>query len=824
MKRIALLSLLLLCASFSFAKDNAFVRGILVDAGTGNPVEFVTVSVKDAGDAFAGGGVSDEKGAFEVGPLKAGQYKVTFTLLGYKELEKAVKVSDGGLNMGKVQLEEDSKMIEDVLVTGQASTMKFDIDRKVFSVGNDIASKGISVSELLENIPSIEVDQDGSISLRGNSSVTIWINGKPSGLTSDNQGDILEQLPAETIERIEVITNPGAKYSAEGTAGIINIIMKEEARHGYYGSVQAGANAFTDPFKLAGYNVNGNINFNAGNWSGYGGLGYRHRSRVGGSITDRSFDDDTYLNQESDETGDGDNLFLRGGLAYKLTPKDEIGVGGFGMFGSNGRTTATSYLSNVPSYYTNSLRTSQNDDSMLGYNAELTYQHKWAENHTLDLLAEYNSWGSDGTTVYSQEKNYEDGRTEQTYQSQESVISPYHVTLQADYVNKFNKDCKVEAGYKGELSYEDSPVETKSGTSAADAAIDRDLWNDFIYNQQVHALYGTWSQNIDNFGYQIGLRGEYTDMETQSLGYGQTAADVPVYSNHYFKLFPTVFLTYRLSESDEMQFNYTRRIRRPFGGQLNSFLNITDSTNISYGNPYLMPQYANSFEVNYIKSWDDMRQTLSVSLYYRGAQDMIQRISYLDGVVMKSTFANVGTDASAGTELVGKNKIGKWLDLTSTVNLYYYKLNDYDYVPEGTDIHITDGSQGQFNWNARLIANAMLPKDWSLQVRGDYRAKTIIAQGYRLPTYRMDVGVRKSFGPWAVNLNVRDALNSFKFRNHTSGTGYTQDAQFWHGGRRAMLTLSYSFGNMKPQPKKGEHGDDSEGSSGYDSYSGGSEE
>ncbi len=819
---------LALCLTFCRAFSIGGIKGQIVDAQTKEPIEFVTVSINTLQGEFTGGTVTDASGLFMVSSLEPGQYTISIALLGYKPLERKATVGNSLVNLGRILFEEDSKLMEEVQVTGLASTMRFDIDKKVFSVGSDIASKGASASEILENIPSIEVDQDGAISLRGNSSVTVWINGKPSGLTADNQGDILEQMPAETIERVEVITNPGAKYSAEGTAGIINIILKEDAATGYYGSIQAGAGLYTNPLRMGGYNTNGSINFNSGKWSGYASLGLRSRSRITDNQTDRTYDDLTFLNQDGEGVGGGTNLFFRGGLNYRLTSKDEIGFGTFGMLGRNRNETITDYLSNVPGFYTDSRRTALSEGTMKGYNFDMMYQHKFAEEHTLDFLASYNSWGRDGSTTYSQKKHYIDDSVDSTYQKQVDHVTPHDWNFQLDYSNKLNESCKVEAGYKGTISHEDSPVETISGTSAENAVNDPSLWNRFIYHQQIHAVYGSWSQNISNFGYQLGLRGEYTDMYTQSLGFGQSTDDVDLYKNQYFKLFPTLFLTYRLTENDELQFNYTRRIRRPFGGQLNSFLNITDSANISYGNPYLMPEYANSYELNYIKMWDDMRQTLSFSLYYRDAEDLIQRISYLDGLIMKSSSANIGTSTSVGSEIVAKNKIGQAVDLTTTLNLYYYHLDAYDYEPPvAPGTHIIGEAQSDFNWNARIIGNVMLPKDWSLQVRGDYRAKTIVAQGYRLPTYRIDGGVRKSIGKWSMNLNVRDALNSFKFRTNTQGTGYEQVARHWHGGRRVNLTLSYSFGNMKPQPKKqkeGNRGEDEDGEGFGGGFGGGMED
>ncbi|MBO7270178.1 MAG: TonB-dependent receptor, partial [Bacteroidales bacterium] len=245
MKKLFCMTLMILgMMSMAFAADaKGGIRGIVIDASSREALEFVNVAVREAGsDEFKSGCATDIEGRFLVENLKAGNYKVVISFVGYKSSERTVKVDNEVLNMGRIFIEEDAQQMREVQVTAQQSTMKFEIDKKVFNVGTDIASKGASATDILENIPSIEIDQEGAISLRGSSSVNVWINGKASGLTAENRGDILEQMPAENIERVEIITNPGAKYSAEGTAGIINIILKENARAGYYGSVKGGFN------------------------------------------------------------------------------------------------------------------------------------------------------------------------------------------------------------------------------------------------------------------------------------------------------------------------------------------------------------------------------------------------------------------------------------------------------------------------------------------------------------------------------------------------------------------------------------------------------
>lgn len=832
MKKLLCSALLLLgMMNVAFATDadapatRGAIRGVVIDASSREALEFVNVAVREAAnDEFKSGCATDIEGRFLVENLEAGNYKVVISFVGYKSIERVIEVENSTLNLGRIFIEEDAKLMQEVQVTAQQSTMKFEIDKRVFNVGSDIASKGASATDILENIPSIEVDQDGSISLRGNSSVNVWINGKASGLTADNRGDILEQMPAENIERVEIITNPGAKYSAEGTAGIINIILKQNARAGYYGSVQGGFNHHHGA-PLA-WNGSANINYNSGKFDFYASAGYRQRRPINISSVDRTNIDasgnETFLNQSSVGLGKGQNLFLRSGLSYRPTKKDEFSIGGFAMLGNSNSVNPSQYESNMPGNFISSERVASDKGNMLGGNAEFNYIHKFrGDDHKIDFLAAYNTFGHNGEVVYEQTSIFASGDTTYSYQRQPNDVSPTNIDIQLDYTNKFSETQKLEAGYKGSISREFSPTRTYSGTTAEDAVLDKNLYNDFTYNQDIHALYVAYSSQIDNFGYQVGLRGEYTSFETQSLAYGQEASAALWHKDDYFGLFPTIFLTYRLSENDELQLNYTRRLHRPWGRQLNPFVNITDSSNISYGNPLLTPQYANALEFNYIKTWQEA-QTLSISAYCHATEDLVQQIRYLDaspelgGKVMKSTFFNVGESRSIGGEIVSKNRLFKVLDLTSTLNMLYYELDGYEFTPvEGTTI--VGDAESNFTWNARLIANVLLPKEWSFQMRGDYRAKSLIAQGYRYPSWRIDWGVRKGFDDLSVSLNVRDIFNKFKHRNHTEGSGFIQESEHWHGGRSINMTVSYSFGNMKPKPQKMRQSS----YSGYDSYSGG---
>ena len=289
----------------------AVITGKVIDSSTDEPMEFVNVTVSDksSGKELPVGTMSDINGAFKLNNLPQGRYNVKLSYVGYKaaSVDAEIHSANQSLNLNVVGLSENTHVLDEIEVVGMKSQMRFELDKKVFNVDQNIAAAGASASEILETIPSVEVDDDGEVSLRGNSSVTIWINGRPSGLTADNRGQILEQLPAETIEKIEVITNPSAKYSPEGTSGIINIVLKQNRQPGYFGGAQVGANT------QGGYNAGGNINFNIGKWDAYANVGLRSWHSEGFNNSYRTYNDGTYLNSLADSERRNTSIFFRAG-------------------------------------------------------------------------------------------------------------------------------------------------------------------------------------------------------------------------------------------------------------------------------------------------------------------------------------------------------------------------------------------------------------------------------------------------------------------------------------------------------------------------------
>lgn len=802
------------------------VSGKVYNKETGEPMDFVTIQLWDAAGKkpLQINGVTGDDGSFVLRDVPDGSYLVKITNVGSVNQERPVTVKGADVNVGNVNLADDAKLLKEVVVEGVRSQMRFELDRKVFQVDSNIASAGSSASELLESIPSIEVDQDGEVSLRGNSSVTVWINGKESGLTADNRAQILEQIPAESIDRIEVITNPSAKYNPEGTAGIINIILKKNRRGGYFGSAELSANT------RGGGNVSANINWNTRKWDTFASVGFRMRHNNGGSLMNRDFDDGTFVHSNGRSRNHGNNIFFRLGATYHLTDNDEFYLSGFGMFGHRWGSTRSDYESTRPGQWATDFQLSRNRSDNRGAHGEFGYTHRWSDTHTLDAVVSYNHWGGPSFNSYEETETWPasgsdpaiglnpatgsrlsdsseaeaEARTVSSYRSQDMPINSNSWEAKIDYSNVINQYLKVEAGFNGNYSHENTPNTTYRGTDEASAVLDQALYNRFIYTNNISALYFTLGGKAGIFSYSAGLRGEAWQIQARSLTYGQSKDDVTPFKKNNFSLFPSVYLSFALPRDNELQVNYTRRIRRPWGGQLNSFKNISDPTSVSYGNPELQPQYSNSFELNYLKSWT--YHMISVSAYLRQSSDIMNHVSFMDNDVMYTTWANVSSQINSGVELVGKNQLFRgYLDLTTTVNLYNSHISAWAYsltAPSGQTVTMSGKKQNSFAWDARVMANVKLPWEMSFQATGRYSSEHKTATGSHQGGWSVDAGLRKTLGNWSFSLNCRDIFNSRKWKNSVNGIGYVEHSERWRAGRTLRLTIKYSFGNMKAKKSR----------------------
>ena len=789
-------------------------------------LQFVNVKVLSGGKLVKGG-ITDATGSFHVNGLPDGQYELQLSFVGYKSLTRQFSISPKKrtVNYPLLYLSEDSHTLKEVQVTGQRSQMKLEVDRKTFSVDNVLAAAGASATELLEQIPSIEVTTDGEISLRGNSSVEVWINGKASGLTSDNRYEILQQIPAESIERIEVIDNPSAKFSAEGSAGIINVILKRDRKAGYYGSLRAGADT------KGGWNTGASLNYSSGTLEAYGNVGYRRRKGTGGSESEQEYlQTDEYQYYTGSNSDKGGGLFTRAGLTWHATDKDDISLSGMMMHGTRDNNSATAYRSGSHGspVVTFMDRNIVGDGNNHMYHAEVGYDHNWTDKHKLKFMAGFNRWKSDDNSLYQDSYLTVDPLAAATPAATGTLTSrPLNINNRSwetklEYENQVTDNLKVEAGYNGNFSHENTPQESwtrpwKEGEPVADDRTamteEKEFFNRFIYDNHIHALYLTLNTKFwDCLGVMAGLRGEYWRVNTESYTWeqehGLSAGQEP-FKKDYFQLFPSLFLNYDLTPTAQLQLNYTRRLRRPWGGQLNSFKNTRDATMVEFGNPELTPEFSNSFSLNFLKTWD--AHTLSISTYYRPTTDVIQRIRYQgnDGV-MYMTNENVAKNQRAGAEVILKDKLFRILDLTTTVNAYYYKLDGFSYVINQQTV--TGLADENFSWDAKVLASFILPYDISFQATGDYRSRGVITQGYRKANGSLDLGLRKTFfnKMFALAVNWRDVLGTRHWENYTSGDTFTRHQKNWRDPR-LNVTLTWNFGNLNSQKKKGRGDDDQQG-------------
>ena len=789
---------------FSFFVFQAFalftIRGKIVDATTTSPLDFVNVALyKQNSEVPTTGVTSDNLGNFLLPSVPKGKYTLQITFVGYNSITIPLNVSDKELNMGLIKLLENSKALKEIQVIGQGTQMRFDIDKKVFTVDQNIAAAGGSATEVLQNIPSVDVDQEGNIALRNSPSVEVWINGKPSGLTADNRAQILQQMPAESIESIEVMTNPSARFNPEGTSGIINIVLKKNRKAGYYGSVSAGG-MYTKGADLGG-TLGANINYSSGKFDTYLNIGFRQMNFIGGSDVNRESyfaADTTNLNQHTAMKRGYNGIFTRAGIDYRLNDKNTLSLSGFGMTG--GGTSQTSInnelRNNSGNLLRNYSRNNTGDGTRDGYNVSLDHKYdidKKGSNIMTSLS--YSAFGRDENNTYIQKE----GGKNTSNITQVNNGGNNQLLFKIDYTQKFGENTKLEAGWQSKDEVRHGPSSAiDNNTKAAMKA----YYNVFDYSEQIHSAYMTYGSRFNNLSVQAGLRGEYQVKEWENEYYNPIGTITTGKSDYkpVVQLFPSAYLSYSLPDKNELQLNFTRRINRPRGREINPFRDYSDSTSISFGNPDLLPELTSSFEFNYLKSWDE--HTLSASAYYRFTNDVMQNVRFANKGTLESTWMNVSESNYSGLELVAKNRLFKILNLTSSLNFYYSTMaKDSITSIYNNTLTTVIPAQEMFSWSGKIMANILLGKNTSGQITGDYSSPRLVAQGRETASYAIDLGLRQTFFNRALSLNlmVRDLLNSRSRNSVNYGKGFTQTSNSYFHGRMIGLTATYSFGNMKPK-------------------------
>lgn len=768
-----------------FRKDTSeplgFVNVLLINSATGAPLSVGTVT--------------DENGVFRIQDVSAGKYVVRLSSIGSVSRELEVLVADADADLGRIELADDAGMLEEVVVTGRRSQLSISPDRRVFNVSSNISSAGASADELLAAIPSVYVDNNGGISLRGNDDVMVWINGKEMGMNDDNRIQLLRQIPAESIESIEVMTNPSSKHGTEGTAGIINIRLKEDHRHGYFGS--AGADVDTH----GSVNANLNINYNEGKFESFAGIGLKSRHVPGGSTSRRSYDDGYYLYSEDDSRTHENSMFLRLGTNFRPDDDNMLYLSAVGTLGHKRGHTTSTHRSNLPGQWTDNLTHKRESGDTRGANILAGYRHTFRSGSFIDMSLSYNIWQGPNDCGSEETETWPGGMVESVWLSQHQDVKISNWEASADYSGMLLPWLRLEAGYKGNYNRENSPASYYSGATASVLSPEPELFNRFKYSTDISALYVNFSGNYRQLTFSAGLRGEAWQIRTRSLGYGQTDADVPQFKKNDFALFPSLSAGWSFMDDNELKLSWSRRIRRPFGPQLNTFENIADPSEVHIGNPLIQPEYSDAVELSYVKSWRN--HTLSVSGYMRHDTDMISHVSFLapmasdpDAETMYYGHANVGDMLNAGVEIMSRNTLFSCLTLTTTLNLYNSHLKAWDtgYPLHGSLYTVHGDGQNRFVWDARCMASISLPWGMTFQATGRYNSRRITAQGTLEPDWDVEAGLRKDIGAWGVSVICKDIFNSKETCDILYGDGYTQSIGKWTEGRTLRLAVSYTFG------------------------------
>lgn len=815
------------------------VKGKVVDAKTGETIPFANVELKTSdGTKTVQGMFTGDDGRFLIENVSEDIYQLVISFMGYSDyngkITPEILKREGGARF-TVKLHEDVALLSQVEIVGNRTQLQMDVDKKTFLVNEGAASVGVSATDVLRDIPTVDVDMEGNISLRNNENVEVFINGRSVGLSGDAQGELLEQFPAGSIEKIEVITNPSSKYSAEGSAGIINIVMKQDAPAGVFGNVSAGISYPTEG-KLGG-NLGASVNVTKNKWTILSSLGYQRRTFRGTSDIDREQflkrdsllggDRDTIFNKtEGDRDFIINSFFARLGLDYKINDNNRLGLSGVLSLGKNRVDEEYDYRfgkifdgERLDTAYSNRVSNTKSPRSM--YTVKFDYTHTFGTGKELSFLAQTSFNGQNQDRNYYQTRyGMDNSFVSYSEQMQTNDRKIRKNQLSIDYVSPVGKISNLELGISADFSNERNDVRSFERRNSNNPFVSQDnLTNDFEYKQNVYAWYGMWSGKLKRFGYKVGLRGELSDISWIQHNTG-ASDDLDTYGN----LFPSLFLTYNITDADELQFSAIRRITRPRGFRLNPNPNMSDSTTISYGNPDLHPEEAFSGEMNYLHT-TPKGHVYTVSAYYKFTDDVIEQYSWTEmadeKVILKSTFANLNRSHSTGLELIAKHKF-KPLTLTTNFNLYYYNL-----VGGDTQIEVTDSKgtlvrrdlslrkRDGFSWDFKEGIDFRLPKNITGQFTLNYRSPRVAAQGKNNNSFFMNIGLKRQFLDKKLSLafNVRDILNTNKRNMETWSDSFHQVSKTTRNGRTFNLNASYSFGNNKNKNnKKG----GKEGKSGFD--------
>lgn len=790
-----ILSLLMLISINVFAENvnpggasKGTIKGFVFDTNANKPLEYATIAIISKKDnKVVTGTITDETGFFKIKNIDFGMYKIKITFMGYKSktIENVpVKPNDKNVDLQQINLDPSTEILAEAVVVADRPTMTYKIDKKIINVSQQHTSASGSAVEILENIPSVTVDIDGNVSLRGSTSFTVLINNKPTVLDAS---DALSQIPASAIENIEVITNPSAKYDPDGTAGIINIITKKNKLQGFNGIVNVNGGT---PERYGGDFL---INWRKERFNVYVGADFNNINRVGSIETENrtTFNDTTsYLLSDGDFERGGQSYNVRTGFDLTLNAKNAINFDARIGNMSRGGSTTTDYQNYTDPVTTNEIYTSEqvSDRGGLFYTLGLGYNHKFLrKGHEIVSLFNYSLRDF---TEESYNELFDDNNVVTSGQHANESGPRKHYTFQIDYTLPLRTNDKFEAGYKFRIEDSDQLAEMEQYNPLTQVY---DYMTNFrhevTHDRSIHSLYSLYSGEIGNFGYQGGLRGEYTYRKITLMETNQSSLI------DRWDIFPTIHMSYNLPKDQQTMASYTRRIKRPRGYYFEPFLTWTDAYNVRIGNPGILPEYIDSYELSYLNKMG--RNSFSAEAYYRITHNKIERIkSVYDENIYLTSFENVGSDYRLGVELMLAIDVQKWWHIDLMGNIYDYRV-------EG-ELKGRDFSESSFNWNARFNNTLRLGKTTRVQFNGMYNSPTITAQGKRDGFFMTNLAVKQSFykNKLSATLQVRDVFATMHHSSTYEGLGFYSYSYFKPNTPFVTLTLAFKINNYKPDRKR----------------------
>ena len=782
------------------------ITGTVLEQDTNQPLEYATLVLQSIDNpSKISGGITDANGKYEV-EAQPGKYNVSIEYIGYKTYKLPNQNLTKSIDLGITKLAPDVAELEGVEVVGEKTTVEIRLDKKVYNIGKDLTNSGANISDALNNVPSVTVDVDGAISLRGNENVRILINGRPSALAGFGSTDALRQLPADAIEKVEVITSPSARYDAEGTAGILNIILKKEKTLGFNGSINTTIGYPTSS------QINSNLNLRTDKFNIFNTLGYSYREAPGNGLFDNTYVNGTYdrIIEDRDinrlDKGYNGNL----GIEYFISDKSSITASVFGRISDESDITDNDSKRFIDNNLTN--QTFRKEDEKQDDNSiqvSLNYINNFNDNgHKLTSDFQYSKNTEDLLTRINENNTVPNNdllARENIYQNE--IQNEY--LFQADYVLPMG-DAQFEAGYRGNFkqTITDYQLDTLNQNSGQ-FKTNLDLTNKFTYDENVNAFYSQYGNKFGKFSFLLGLRLE----NTQLKGKVESEYDIEAlqeilgtevdlnFDKNYLGLFPTFNMTFELNEMESITLGYNRRINRPRGRFINPFPSRSSRTNVFQGNPDLDPAYANAYDLGYLKRWEKL--TLTSSIYYQKETNSFERVqeetgqTTSDGIsIIRSIPINLSTNQRIGAEAGVLYNPTKWLRLNGSFNFFQFEtdgiFNNVDYGAKNT------------SWFSRFSSKITLPSKIDWQTNFFYRGPSENSQtknkGMAFTSMAFSKDVFSDKG--TITFNVSDLFNSAKRRSYTETAFFTSDSEFQWRVRQFTLGFVYRFNQPKGKTKQ----------------------